>query len=403
MNPRERMLAIGVLGVVILGGAVFLFHLMVLGPLDERELNITSLRKDVENKQDRVRQIQADQPRLERWRQLSLPPDPEIAQREYEKYLSGMLQESGIPIASVTVTPKQPDTKSSPVIQGKGPIYTKLDYTVKLNRVTLANLVTAMERFYRTGLFHQIKNLSIQRPVTTGAQQRIGDLDVTLTVEALIVNGVPKRNYLMPGLGPRTLALEMAAFLRGAPTGLALVPWAIGPTGPLGPGVLAEPARQYAAIAAKNIFYGSLVAPEQPRDETDVTRYVRLTDISRNDRRTEGWLYDRYNKKFTRLRPDRGFDSFTVRDSQNAVLFQGKVLRMEGRDMIFRVESKIYTIHVGQTIEEAMKKELAPEKLRELGLAPKGEQITEAKQGSDLAQTPGGGEEQSQREAETAK
>ena len=73
--------------------------------------------------------------------------------------------------------------------------------------------------------------------------------------------------------------------LRRAPAlGLGLVLWAAGPTGPLGPKVLAQPPRHYAAIAKKNIFFGSS-ALDRP-DVVQVARYVHLTDITHNNTRS---------------------------------------------------------------------------------------------------------------------
>src|SRR5262249_50207613 len=79
MNQRERVLAIGVLCAVVLGGGAFLFHSMVWGPLQELDTSIASVQKEVEQKEQRVRNIQAAKVRMERWKLLSLPDDQDFA------------------------------------------------------------------------------------------------------------------------------------------------------------------------------------------------------------------------------------------------------------------------------------------------------------------------------------
>jgi len=41
---------------------------------------------------------------------------------------------------------------------------------------------------------------------------------------------------------------------------------------------------------------------------------------------------------------------------------------MEGRELIFRVDDNFYLMHVGQSIQETMKKALSREELKKLGL-----------------------------------
>ena len=74
-----------------------------------------------------------------------------------------------------------------------------------------------------------------------------------MTIEALIVTGADKRSYLLPNFDRRLLALDVApgVFPHGP-----LVLWTSVSPGLLSPGELAEPTRDYAAIARKNIFLG---------------------------------------------------------------------------------------------------------------------------------------------------
>ena len=89
------------------------------------------------------------------------------------------------------------------------------------------------------------------------------------------------RAQLLPGVDRRLLALDTVSVLQGGPAALALVPFAAGPTGPLGPHVLAHPPKEYANIAGKNIFTGpSRFLVERDGPAVDVTRFVHLTSIT---------------------------------------------------------------------------------------------------------------------------
>lgn len=373
MNQRERLLALGVLIVAVLGGVSFLFYKVFWSPLQELDASRAMLQQDVDAKELRVRRIEEAKGRLERWKQLSLPSDSSFARREYEIYLSDLLYKSGF-TPGYNVMPRAAE-KSSQVITGKGPIYMRLPFTIQA-RASLASLVDMLEHFYRTPLLHQIKRLSISRPSTVGTQPQPAELDVHMTVEALIVAGAENRLTLLPPVARRLLALDVVAALQQAPTGLGLVIWAAGPTGRLGPGVLAQPPRQYAAIAKRNVFLGSTAADRA--DVAEVARYVHLTDITHNTERPcpEAFFYDRYNGRTTRLRAETGFDTFRILDSEGETLVHGKVLRLEGREMVFQADDTYYSMHVGENLEQAMKHRLTSEELKVLGFGTVAEKVS---------------------------
>jgi len=94
----------------------------------------------------------------------------------------------------------------------------------------------------------------------------------------------------------------------------------------------------------------------------------KITDITYNGR-GEAFLYARFNNTKTRLRTSAGFDSFRVRNDKGETLVQGKVIRIEDRDLIFQSGDKYYSLHVGQNLEEVLKHPLDASQLKELGLA----------------------------------
>ncbi len=380
MNPRERVLAVFVLGVLVVVVLGFLAYQAFWLPFQSKTRVLANLLEQEQNKRTELAKIQAEVPRLQRWRQLSLPAGPDLARREYEKYLTEMLRQHNI---AGNVASKVPDTKSSPQLKDKTPVYTKLSFHVVSARGTLDNIVGVLEGFYRTSALHQIKNLTVTRPltnVTPGQQQRGGqqprrdELEVTFTIEALIVSGAENRSYLLPNIDRKLLAIDAATALRRGPSGLGLALWAAGPTGPGGAAVnLAQPPRNYDSIAAKNIFLPPEIVSQRdpnPEPEVDATRFVRLVSITDNGR-LEAYLYDPYNNRQTRLRTTSGFDTFRIKDNRDQDVVRGKVVRilLEEREVVFKVEDAYFAVHSGQTLAEALRKPLTEERVKALGLS----------------------------------
>src|SRR5689334_6171717 len=131
MNQRERVLAVGLLALVLLLGGAFLFHLFFYEPLGMIKNRISSAEKDLETKKGELDQLTKDReralrldPRLKEWRTLSIPeskgrkPDEvtkhlEDMQRKYEQFLYGLLERNGFAMGFQIVS-KAPDSKSSP-------------------------------------------------------------------------------------------------------------------------------------------------------------------------------------------------------------------------------------------------------------------------------------------------
>lgn len=364
MNPRERLLAIGLLSFVLVGGGVFLFNLFYLVPLGERETRLAALRQDNAKKEEQIQAVLAAKPRLERWRQLSLPADQDLARREYAKFLGDLCRDSGFAPGNFTIVPKPVDIRSSPTLPNKKePIFIRLAYTVQAH-AELAAITRWLRRFYQTPLLHQVSNLSVQRPLT-GGSKAAEELSLNLTVEALVMNGAEKRPRLLPEVDRRLVALDVLTTLLQGPGALALVPWTVSPAGALGPGLLAHAPEAYALIPAKNIFFGH---GSDQKEEIEVAQFVYLTDIIRSGRKVEAHLYNRYDNIEERLRAAPGLNLFHIPNDRDEQGPEARVMRLDDRDMYFRVGEAVYVIHVGENLSEAMKNPLQPAELKALRL-----------------------------------
>ncbi len=371
MIQRQRILIFILLGTILLGGGGYLAYSLLLGPAKGRAEQISKLQAEIKDRESRLKQVRANNLQLRRWKQQSLPSDVDLARREYEKYLDDILRRSGFVAGSFTVTPKAEDSKSSPKLGNKQPIYTKLDYTVT-GRGPLESVVAMMRTFYSTGYLHQIKNISLQRSMTGATQQnreRLRDLDVTMTVEALVINGGDKRPFLAPVTRVSGAMDLLAAKQRGV-GGLLLAIAAASPGGFTAPPRLAPSHRNYDSVAARNVFVGPPPPPPPVYDDSDpeALKQVYLTDITTNFLRTEAFLFDRLNNQRTRLRTSAAWSDFRVGDSEKPTV-KGEVVKIDDqeREVIFKTaEKKYYSIRLGQSLADAMKKPLPEDKVKEL-------------------------------------
>ncbi|HKI36087.1 MAG TPA: hypothetical protein VKA46_29795 [Gemmataceae bacterium] len=341
MNPRERALAIFLIGVIILGGGGFFGYQFVYVPWTTRTRELARLQKEEQAKTDRLDEIERERGELARWRMLSLPGDPDLARFEYEKYLDALLTRHKI-VTGRAITPQTKDnSKAAPTTANKEPIYTRLTFTVHAY-ATMDNIVAMLKDFYSTGLMHQIKSLAIQRQLTATRDSLPDELELRMTVEALIVNGTDKRPYLLPNFDRGLMALDLAtSFFPHPPT----VVWASLSPGLSSPGLLADPQRNYEAVARKNIFLGR--APKESRFTDDGTspqwmapRFVHLTDITRGTLRMEAGVYDVSTNQQVKLKGSSSYasDFPFVRDGKGTRVVSGFVVKIDDREVTYRAD-----------------------------------------------------------------
>jgi hypothetical protein len=376
-TPDNRILIVillGVIGTAVVGFGGLKFF---VDPIRDRDTSIAVLQGEMDKKRQEVNKIMAEKAKLERWRQMSLPADVDLASREYERFLSDLLRHSHFAPDGLSIDSKKSAKNTATLPGKKEPIYTTIAFNVKA-RGELSSLISFMEKFYHTGLLHEIKDLSIQRQRTVSPGQKPTDLDISFGIETLVLKEAENRPYLTP-IDERLVIADVVAAMRQGPTGLALAVSQAGPAGPLGPRHLAD-GRQYNSILAKNMFFGPLpkiretpVAPVEDtvkRDRTDVKQFVVLTDITVGPTKTEAWMFDRYNGPRSRLQVSRGFDLIRVRDGSGTLIVDGKVVKIMERDVIFSVSDKYYAFHVGATLKEAMAQSLSDAQIKEYGLKP---------------------------------
>jgi len=375
MNQRTVILLLA--GVPVLLGVIYLawLHHFTLADYDRK---IEEARTQIGAKSVEARKISRDAD-MRRWRDLSLPPDSHLAQREYSRYLHDLLRGK---FTDMSLQPNAPmETKGSGTLSKKT-MYTSLPFNVR-GKTTLEQLAAVLEKFQRTPVVHKIKSMSLERE--SGSDEK-DPLNVQLVVEALIIDGVAKGSPNISGFDARLVAVDAFSGLRRGPVGLALVPWVLGPRGPFGPQVaLATPRRDYADIAARNIFTGAPAPkpppppvqppvevakePEPEPEPDDTPIYVYLTEINQGQALQEAFLFNRATNKSMRLSTAEGYDIFPVgNDPRTRKLVSGKVVRIAPRDMFYKIGEAIYGIHIGQTLSESLRRPLRQSEVGELRL-----------------------------------
>jgi hypothetical protein len=365
MNHRERILALTVLVVAILVGGGVVFKFLFLDSLSAINLQAADAEQDLKKKQAELKKIEEDQaaiverdPRLAQWQRLSLPEDKnqtqelkdgrsleEVRKRHeedvevsYGRFLFDLLMRSGFAPSTIKVTPVPADRKGGPILSGKTPAYTKMSFTVQ-GQAGLDGVVRMVQDFYRTPLLHEVRSLTL----TKGAAAKNdpsgkGDLDVNLTVEALLVTGAEKRDALLPDK-------SIAA-----------------------PQVLAEPSRYYTDMLAKNIFTGVAAVSKLSEDRSQVLNFVKLTALWNSGRRWEATYYDQGKGGDEKRLTERTINEFSVADKYDNILVEGKVVRLDGDGVLFESGNKYYRWTCGQFLGAALEEPLKPDEVKKLGL-----------------------------------
>jgi hypothetical protein len=271
MTSRERNLAITLAAVVGTLAVGFVAYSFVLSPFLEKGRQIAARQKEVNDLQMDVEEILLQKRKFEAVRLQSLPADVGVAREQYGNLLEKMFRRSDMS-EGLKITVKDPDVKSVPMLAPKKPAYTRLTWVVTA-KGEVYHLVEFLRLFYQQPLLHSIKSMNIQRPSAASAREK-RELDIDLTVEALVLDGAPDRGTILPVV--RELALlsgpaaqlgfnQLVASGRGSP---------VPPTG-----LLAVAIREYLAIAGKDVFFGPKREKKDDTREDDVSRFVVLTSV----------------------------------------------------------------------------------------------------------------------------
>jgi hypothetical protein len=376
MNARELRLLVALALILGGGGGAIIFYQWFYKPLVEYNATIKRLTDERDKKQAQLEAIWEDRKLLEAARLMSLSPSPGTAMGEYDRYLSSLLKACELEVHDFKSIPAT-EVKGSSGQQGSAalkPGHQIIGFQVKAEG-DLFSLVKVLETMQKTPMVHRIKSLTID-PVDQTGKTTSDQLNIAMTVESLIVSKAETR--IDGPLAPerRLVAFESLLALNRAPTGLSLLGWLVGPTGPLAQRRLAMESgyRIYSDMRLKNIFTGPVDPPKatpEPDAGIMVTEFVRLDTTDREGKEA---FFRNLVFKTPPLRvrsiPGSGYDTFRIMNElKTHTVLKAKVLRIDQRDVYFQVQEDVYGIHMGQSLADAMRRPLSDMEMEGLGLS----------------------------------
>lgn len=282
MTQRERILAMIVLALLVLGVGVVGGYMFILSPLQDKERAAETLRNEVGDLELKVLGMRKAAPQVAAMKRASLPPDPSdskdpnrvptfnFARAEYKRLIERLLINAGItdgkPGLDKLTVMRPPIT---PEMSAKKPAYYTLTFDIEMNKVNLWQVVDFLYGYYQVDLLHQITDISITRE--NRANEGRGGLKVSITSEAIALNGVEPRSSLIP------VTSSIAAVAGGAALqAIASRPDMVHKL--LRSDALATRDRDYSFIAWGDMFYG-VVPPYTPPDPVPF-EIARLEDVT---------------------------------------------------------------------------------------------------------------------------
>lgn len=260
MNSREQTLSLVLIGTVVLIAALGGGYMFVWQPLQTQRAAEAALNQEIDDLKAQARAQEATAKKLAVARVRSLPADVDMAKREYSIALARMVEAAGVPKGGYTILPKSVDNtaRTVPEISKGKPIYTKVAHELVLKKVDMWMLKDFLEQYYRMGLLHQITAINIKKDDDASKKKDArNDLTVTLTTEAILVDGADNRRTLLPI--PTAFAAIGGGALYKSMTTVSEAGRGVHP--PLQVPILATAPRDYSLIVRKDPFNGPLVDP----------------------------------------------------------------------------------------------------------------------------------------------
>ena len=357
---------------LMIAGGIFAvcFGLFVVGSrmydgYNEQQQQRSNLETEEMTLTSRLTKLEKAKKEVDRWKAISLPGNVSHSALLYKNFLQEMLLRHKFLIRSMS----EPARGSTVNTRQAAPVTSNITYDLNVE-ASQAQLTSFLKEFYTVNVPHVIKSIIVE-PLGKGSEAK---LSVTMKVDAMTMASTPIRNSVVANPPSTTVLLETIAAWKQVPTGLVVGLNQLTGTGYLGVNKLAsasKPERDYDVMLKKSVFAGLAPANAVKKDEVvqkqpdmDILKYAQLTSITANNITEEGLLRIRKTEKYVKLRAEGGVNSFEIRDGEGQLVLKGKVLAIKPRDLIFEASGKAYALHIGQTMEDALKKELTPDELK---------------------------------------
>ncbi|MGC3967662.1 MAG: hypothetical protein QM775_09905 [Pirellulales bacterium] len=294
--------ALAVLAVLVLGVQGY------RGAVSLRQTQLNAARDELNKKQLSVIQAAAANLKLSDWEQQSLPRNREVARSLYQNWLVAELNKARL--SQVTVD------------AGRGTqlrdVFTKQPFTVRA-RGRLESVSRFLTAFYKADHLQQIRDLALQ-PLADGSE-----LQVTMTIEALVLNDAARLNALHDGVNPTWNQQSSDAAVKTIVERNLFAAYVPPPPPP-------PPPRESSP-------------PPPPPPAFDPAKFTFLTSIISVDDQPQAWLNVRPTNQLLRL-----FEG----DSISVGRFEGKLVRIGDREIEIEAAGKRRVVAIGKSLEQGV-------------------------------------------------
>jgi hypothetical protein len=206
-SKRTKILAMGLAGVVAVYGLRSTVDGIVMKPIRDQQAKLRAAEFESETLAAQKIRLQVAQRNLEDWKQISLPPNVDDAQRLYREWIFGLTRQCGFSGSSFEVTPgsRSPQKEFSTVA-----------VDVKKAETDLQGLTRFLFLFDQAGLLHRISGMKIDSPGAQGNPR----LSVSFTAEGMSVVGSDEKKELLPRTQLTTKVSETSSALSVVPNEL---------------------------------------------------------------------------------------------------------------------------------------------------------------------------------------
>jgi hypothetical protein len=307
LSKRERNLAIGV-GVAGALAAVILVWQFAFGSeqsLSDLQAKYADLSLKVDTRTKDLNKAKRAAVKLDDWQKRSLPSNVEIGRTLYQNWLHEAVNKAGFRGTKVDEIATQPH---------RG-MYEELKYNIR-GQATLQQLTSFLFDFYQKGHLHRISLLQIT------PQEKSGELELIITVEALALVDAAKRDKLTTEPGNRLMKKTLDEYSK--------------------------------MIVARNVF--APYEPPKPKDgprvaqgekpptpKFDHLEFTKLTGITEIDGKPVAWIETKTTGQSYKAREGEEFD---IAAAKVKVLHIG----LDTRDIELQIGDEKRTIRLGQNL-----------------------------------------------------
>jgi hypothetical protein len=206
MKPRERILAICVAAlVVVLGLRAALSY--IDDAFTQRQNRLDALTKQISDKEFEITKGDKARSAIVKLQKRSLPTDRNVAGSLYHNWLLQIAEKAGVSNVNLTLDARRGQTIGArmPGRQNASPAYERIGFTLD-GEASLKQIVGFLYEFYSASHLQRITLLDIA-PARGGS-----NLDLKLTVEALILPGADRTDKLSSEKSDRLVLGNLAAY-----------------------------------------------------------------------------------------------------------------------------------------------------------------------------------------------